>query len=268
MNDIFNKVETKYKTKLNLKRIEEVVLVDILLHILVEEYLPDIITVYRNTEILLTTQISREIVPFADPNIINTSDVNRLFGWALYKEKKLMNKMSMANKCNNEHVVKLEILDEMTVLITDVSLDTNYIKVYVPLDDRIRDEGYLTLISPKYAFSFAQILTMITKETTVDIDSPQFTKPDKGKIQDLILKKVRKKDEDHVNRFLIKITGAPSMSNIETDVIKDLIYDLVNRVLNAIVGGQVKIFRTKKLSRVNDVTFRTMLKTKCEEANV
>ena len=52
-----------------------------------------------------------------------------------------------------------------------------------PMDDRIRGKGYLTLISPKYAFLFAQILTMITKETLVDIDSPQFTKPDKGKIQ-------------------------------------------------------------------------------------
>ena len=60
----------------------------------------------------------------------------------------------------------------------------------------------------------------------------------------------------------------PSMSNIDNAYISDLIYDLVNRVLNAVVGGQVKIFRTKKLSRVNDVTFRTMLKTKCEEGNV
>ena len=58
------------------------------------------------------------------------------------------------------------------------------------------------------------------------------------------------------------------MSNIDNSVIEELLYDLVNRVLNAIVEGQVKIFRTKKLSRVNDITFRTMLKTKCKEGNV
>ena len=220
MNDIVDNAEKQYKIKLNLKRIEMVILFNILLHIFVEEYLPNIITVYRNTEILSTTKINREIISFADPNIINTSDVNRLFGWALYKEKKLMNKMSTANKCNNVYLVKLEILEEMTVLITDVCLDTNYIKVYVPLDDRIRNKGYLTLISPRYAFIFAQILTMITKKTTVDVDSSQFTKPDKDKIKEFIFEKDKKKDEDHVNRLLLKVIEAPTMFNIHTDVVK------------------------------------------------
>ena len=64
-----------------------------------------------------------------------------------------MNNRIGANNCNNIHVVKLEILQEMSVRITDVSLDTNYIKIHVPLGDRIRYKGYLTLISPKYAFT-------------------------------------------------------------------------------------------------------------------
>ena len=179
-----------------------------------------------------------------------------------------MSSMSVASNCSNIYLIKMEIIEEMTVLITDVCMDSNYIKVYVPLDDRLRDKGYLTLISPRYAFCFAQILTQITKKTTVDIDSSQFTKPDKNKIKDFLFKKGRKKDEDYVNILLHKVIEAPSMKHIEIDVVKALIYDLVNRVLNAIVGGQVKIFRSKKLSRVNDVTFRTMLKTKCEEGNV
>ena len=55
------------------------------------------------------------------------------------------------------------------------------------------------------------------------------------------------------------------MSNIDNGVIEELIYVLVNRALNARTG---KKFRAKKVSRVNDVTFRTMLKIKCEEGNV
>ena len=47
-----------------------------------------------------------------------------------------------------------------------------------------------------------------------------------------------------------------------------LIQGLVERVLNAVVGGQVKLFRSKKLSRVNDVNFRQNLKIKCEEAYI
>ena len=72
----------------------------------------------------------------------------------------------------------------------------------------------------------------------------------------------------HVQTLLNKVKENPAMLHIDTLSIKNLIFDLIERVLNAIVGGQVKIFRTKKLTRVNDVTFRTMLKTKCEQGNV
>ena len=54
----------------------------------------------------------------------------------------------------------------------------------------------------------------------------------------------------------------------EVSFIESLIKLLVERVLNAIVGGQVKYFRAKKLSRVNDVNFRENLKVKCEQAYI
>ena len=268
LNDIILQAEAKFDIELKLKRIEKVVLVNILVHIFMEEYLPDIVTAYRKKEIVSASLITRDIVPFNTSNIINTSDVNRIFGWSLYKEKKSMMKMIRTNNCNNLHVIKLGILDNMTVLMTDVLLDTNYVKIYVPVDDRIRNKGYLTLISPKYAFMFAQILTVITNETTVNIDGNQFAKPDKVKIKSKLLEVSNNKSQDHVMRLVNKVKADPAMCNVDKDIIQNLLYSLIDRVLNAIVGGQVKIFRSKKLSRVNDVTFRTRLKTKCEERNV
>ena len=116
-----------------------------------------------------------------------------------------MIEMIRNNSYNNIHVTKLSILDDMTVLITDISLDTNYLKIYVPADDRIRNKGKLTLISPKYAFTFAQILTIITKETTVDTANPIFTKPDKDKIKNKIFCTQNNIDQDHVKRLMNKL---------------------------------------------------------------
>ena len=156
----------------------------------------------------------------------------------------------------------------MTVLKTDICFDTNYMNIYVPIDDRIRDKGFLTLISPRYAFILSNILTVITKGTTVDNDSTKFNNVDKEQIKAQLFDIKEDSNKDYVMCLLHKIKEIPSLSTIDSEQIRLLIYDLVERVLNAIVGGQVKNFRTKKLSRVNDVTFRTMLKTKCEEGNV
>ena len=48
LNEIFIKAEAKFDIELNLKRIEKVVLVNILVHIFLEQYLPDIVIAYRN----------------------------------------------------------------------------------------------------------------------------------------------------------------------------------------------------------------------------
>ena len=179
-----------------------------------------------------------------------------------------MKKLIWKNSCNNLHPTKLELIDEMTVLISDVSLDSNYMKIYVPVDLMIRNKGNLTLISPKYAFLFSKLLTMITDETKSNSDNTITTKPDKEAIKNKIIYDTNNKLNDNVQTLLNKIKGTQGMVNIDTNVIKQLILDLIERVLNAIVGGQVKMFRTKKLSRANDVTFRTNLKVKCEHGNV
>jgi hypothetical protein len=47
-----------------------------------------------------------------------------------------------------------------------------------------------------------------------------------------------------------------------------LVWDLIDRVLNASIGDLVKQYRQLKLTRVNDVSFRKQIAVKCETKNV
>ena len=84
---------------------------------------------------------------------------------------------------SHNHEMKLSLLDNMIVSIKEVCLNENYIKIYVPTDDLIRNKGDLTYICPKYVFLFAQILTVITEATKVNTKNAIFEKPDKDEIK-------------------------------------------------------------------------------------
>ena len=57
-------------------------------------------------------------------------------------------------------------------------------------------------------------------------------------------------------------------TNLTNGDITDFVWELVNRVLNALVGSKVKQYRTKVLTRVNTVAFRTELAVKSQKKNV
>lgn len=52
---------------------------------------------------------------------------------------------------------------------------------------------------------------------------------------------------------------------LKQDSIHDLVYELINRVLNALVGDRVRQFRKDVLFRVNTVAFRTDIAVKSEK---
>ena len=69
---------------------------------------------------------------------------------------------------------------------------------------------------------------------------------------------------NHVNDICdTTVTRLPKLKIDMEDRIQ-LIWDLENRVLNANIGKMVRLYRQRKLTRVNDVTFRKELAVKCE----
>ena len=125
--------------------------------------------------------------------LINNQDVNRIFGWAIHKQRKVYVKLIKAGHMNGVYDEKLAILNNMKKVITDVIEDANYIKLYVSKYDLIRNEGYLTLINPIYVREFALLLTDITRETRYDEALDKIIFPNKDNIQKSIFEKKRKR---------------------------------------------------------------------------
>ena len=163
LDELFTSIGKVFSLKLQIKKVEKVILFNLLTHIFLEEYIPQVIKVYRNKEIILPNLNSKNQNKQTH-SIINTSDVNRIFGWSIYKERKQVMKLIKKASMNHNHDIKLSLLDNMTVSMKDICLDVNYIKIYVPSDDLIRNRGNLTYICPKYIFHFAEILTIITAQ--------------------------------------------------------------------------------------------------------
>ena len=178
LDEVFTSTGKVFSLKLQIKKVEKVILFNLLTHIFFEEYIPQVIKVYRNKEIVLHN-LNPKIENKQTHSIINTSDVNRIFGWSIYKERKQVMKLIKKASMNHNHDMKLSLLDNMIVCMKDICLDVNYIKIYVPSDYLIRNRGNLTYICPKYVFHFAQILTIITTATKVNTENTTFEKPDK-----------------------------------------------------------------------------------------
>ena len=50
------------------------------------------------------------------------------------------------------------MLENMSVKVIDIVDNINYIRLYYPQDDALRNKGSLTLVSPKYIKHMLQIL--------------------------------------------------------------------------------------------------------------
>ena len=92
-----------------------------------EEYIPQVIKVYRNNEIILPI-LNAKSQNNINASIINASDANMIFGWSIYKERRLVLKHIKNSSMNVDHDIKLALLDNMIVYMKDICLDLNYIK--------------------------------------------------------------------------------------------------------------------------------------------
>ena len=165
---------------------ERLSLINVLCHVFTEDYLPSILKKYRHDMISLPSQLSPDlpsIISDSDSHIdYNNYDVNRIFGWSIYKERKKCIALTRQGKTNAVNEGKLDILNDMRVFIIDVINDAYYINLYIPTDDLVRNRGYMTLISPKFVRDFAYLLGSIQNKLNYGGNSDSFRLPDKEKI--------------------------------------------------------------------------------------
>ena len=74
---------------------------------------------------------------------MNDDKVARYFWWALMKIKNKYNKHQSVPGDNDLSDSKLKILDDTSTILIDVLHTKDYILLYYPLDDAIRNKYYL-----------------------------------------------------------------------------------------------------------------------------
>ena len=137
-----------------------------------------------------------------------------------------------------------------------------------PVDDAIRNMGNLTLVSPIFVKWFSLLLSLIHKTLEDNVDENQDSIPTKKDIVKTMKEVLGSQANNHVDDIChATVTRLPKIK-MDMDDRQILVWDLVDRVLNANIGQMVRLYRQRKLTRVNDVTFRKQLAVKCETKNV
>ena len=156
---------------------------------------------------------------------------------------------------NSTYKSKWKILDDMTVNILDVADNLQYIRMYYPVDDAMRNRGNLTLISPIFVKWLSLLLSLIHKTLEDYVDENNDLIPSKKDIIKTMKEVLDSQASNHVDDIChTTVTRLPKIKMDMNDR-HHLVWDLVDRVLNANIGQMVRLYRQRKLTRVNDVTF-------------
>ena len=78
-----------------------------------------------NKETMLTTNGAK---------VLNDNDVNKVFGWTLFKVKKIYNALCNNGILDEIQVEKEKLISELSVMVDDVINNKNYVLMYYPID--------------------------------------------------------------------------------------------------------------------------------------
>ena len=198
------------------------------------------------------------------PVILNDNDVNKMFGWALFKVKKKYQKKLDNDNADSIQNDKLLMINELSVKIEDVIHNKFYVQMYYPTDEAIRNRGDLTLIEPIYIKYFSNILNNI-KQIMEGIDSINKKEiPDQNEVIKRLKINGDKNESDDINGIVTLIKSNMKLKFLIKTSMKDVIWELIIRVIHATIGNKVRRYRRQALLRLNTVAFRTELAVKSE----
>ena len=177
-------------------------------------------------------------------------------------------KLIRIGSINIVHDGKLNMLDDMIVMVDDIIDDIPYIRRYYPLDDALRNKGSLTLVSPKFVMEFSSLLKLIDLTLEPCINDDKIAIPDKKMVIEQMKETFVTEKRNLVNVICETSKMISSKRTLDHSDRVSLVWEIIERVLNASIGGLVKQYRQLKLTRVNDVSFRKRIAVKCETKNV
>jgi len=160
---------------------------------------------------------------------------------------------------------KLTLISDICVNVKDVLHDDKYMRLYYPLSEEIRNKGNLTLIHPLYCGLFSSILNNIKEIIKSMVETSNDVIPDKDSIKKRMAISNENDNRNEMNDLVTVIKKRVILTVLDNDDLINIIWEVIERVLNASVGEFVREYRRKVLVRVNTVAFRTELAVKSEK---
>ena len=153
----------------------------------------------------------------------------------------------------------------MSVNYKDIVHDEKYMRLYYPLDESIRNRGNLTLIHPSYCHTFSSVLENIKRIVKYMMEENNNVIPDKDAIKERLGQKYENDDTNDIYNIMLIMKKRVITPHLDDDELQSIVWELIERVLNATVGEFVRNYRRQVLVRVNTVAFRTELAVKSEK---
>ena len=186
--------------------------------------------------------------PRADPLIANdwkiaqATEMNRFVGWALYDVRTKTRKRKrngMIDECEADSI--LTLLKVMSAFEHEIVDNEDYLNKYYAPIDRIYNEGWLTLVSPKFADLGHKVLISIVEH--IDVDTVMSERENCVKNA---REKINEDVKNHLMRTFLELTE--DMDILEETRI-NLFLKLVRKTVNCRVGALIRYYKSITINR-------------------
>ena len=174
-------------------------------------------------------------------------------------------KLSRNDSVDTTQEEKQKVISDICVYIKDVVHDEKYVRLYYPIDDDIRNKGKLTLIHPLYCTFFSGILRNIKKVIKYMVDTIGDVIPDKEIVKKRMKSDYMEGDMNYIDDIVVVMKKRVITPHLNDQDLNSIVWELIERVLNATIGEIVRKYRRHALVRINTVAFRTELAVKSEK---
>jgi hypothetical protein len=229
-------------------------------HFLVDDWIPEALTKLRK-HLWPFEEVPETEQEAEDGKVDLSKEVNRFFGWAIQSltqgTRERFNMSKNPKKVNEEELVgRLELLKSMRVFEHEILDDVEYLeKFYCPFY-RLLNDGYLTLVSPKYVHLGLSLLEMFG----------QAVNDEELKINgsETLVKAVdsAKDRKGPMKRTFLELSN--DMDSLTIKQKEKLFDELVDKTKNSRCGAVIRRFRSITTGRgaalENSIAFRTQIK--------
>jgi hypothetical protein len=175
-------------------------------------------------------------------------EVNRFFGWAIHSMTKRIRKKLKGVKKDQEHDnaeatnQELELLLEMRVFEHQILDETTYLQNFYSTRDRLINNGWLTLVSPKYADLGHAVMSVISGVAT-----PVSIRENGNKWAEVVKKEAseRIQSRELVENFLVICVSSKLSDSRKIRLFEQMI----EKTINARMGFAYRVYKLAVLDR-------------------